>query len=226
MKRIGILCASDTELNPFFKYIQPSRITKKAMLEFHSGRISGIEIVAVYSGVCKVNAAVAAQLLIDIFNVDGIINAGTAGGMHESICLFDTVISERTLYHDVAEDILTEFHPWLEHNSFQADKELYLAAQRYAQQSNYPVIFGTMVTGEQFIVDEKREEINQKYAPLSVDMETASVAHVCYVNKLPFLSVRTMTDTATHRGIENFEQNCEFASERSAEITVGLLKQL
>lgn len=56
MKRIGILCASDTELNPFFKYIQPSRITKKAMLEFHSGRISGIEIVAVYSGVCKVNA--------------------------------------------------------------------------------------------------------------------------------------------------------------------------
>lgn len=60
--------------------------------------------------------------------------------------------------------------------------------------------------------------------PLSVDMETASIAHVCYVNNLSFLSVRTITDTALHKGIEN--QNCETASAKSAEIVLGILDQM
>ena len=83
-----------------------------------------------------------------------------------------------------------------------------------------------MVTGEQFVEDEKRAAIHQKYAPLSVDMETVSVAHVCYVNSIPFLSVRTITDTATHKGVEHFEQNCKLASERAAKIVIGILQQL
>ena len=49
-----------------------------------------------------------------------------------------------------------------------------------------PVRFGKMVTGEQFIEDDNREAINDVYSPLSVDMETASIAHVCHVNKIPF----------------------------------------
>ena len=65
MKRIGILCASNTKLAPFLPHIPDAHITKKAMLEFHGGQIGETEIVAVYSGVCKVNAAIAAQLLID-----------------------------------------------------------------------------------------------------------------------------------------------------------------
>lgn len=109
------------------------------------------------------------------------------------------------MYHDVAEGVLTKFHPWLKNNY---------------------IHFGTMVTGEQFIVDEQRDSINQRYAPLCVDMETASVAHVCHVNKVPFLSVRTITDTAEHKGEENFAQNCKTASLHSAEIVMGILEQL
>ena len=109
------------------------------------------------------------------------------------------------MYHDVAEGVLTNFHLWLENNY---------------------IYFGTMVTWEQFIVDEQRDSINQRYAPLCVDMETASVAHVCHVNKVPFLSVRTITDTAEHKGEENFAQNCKTASLHSAEIVMGILEQL
>lgn len=226
MKRVGILCASDTELNPFFSYMQTSETIDKSMLKFYSGRISDMDVIAAYSGVCKVNAAIAAQVLIDIFGVDGIINSGTAGGMKETVCLFDTVIAERMFYHDVAEDILTEFHPWLKENFFRADRDFLDAAKRYSEHSNFPILFGTTVTGEQFIEDERRAEINQKYTPLSVDMETAGIAHVCYVNGVPFLSVRTVTDTAEYKGVENFERNCKFASERSAEIVIGILNQL
>lgn len=226
MRHIGILCASDTELAPFLEHIQAPHITKKAMLTFYAGTIHHVNVTAVYSGVCKVNAAIAAQLLIDIFRADLIINAGTAGGMREGVRLFDTVISERVVYHDVAGDILTDFHPWLESNYFAADQELCAIAREYSRTSGRRILFGTMVTGEQFIEDEKREEINQKFDPLSTDMETAAVAHVCHVNQIPFLAVRTITDTVTHQGMETFDQNCEAASEISAEIVLGILGQL
>ena len=226
MKQIGILCAGDTELAPFLEHMKGQQITEKAMLKFHTGTINHVNVSAVYSGVCKVNAAIAAQLLIDMFHVDLIINAGTAGGMKEGVQLFDTVISERVIYHDVADDILTDFHPWLKSNYFPADQELCAIARAYSRRSKHPVLFGTMVTGEQFIEDEKREEINRKFDPLSTDMETAGVAHVCYVNRIPFLAVRTITDTVTHQGIETFDQNCEAASEISAEIVLGILGQL
>lgn len=226
MNRIGILCASDTELAPFFEYMKVFETTEKAMLKFYMGTIGQADVVAVYSGVCKVNASIAAQVLIDYFHVGCIINAGTAGGMDPSVELFDTVISERMIYHDVAEDILTDFHPWLASNDFHADPGLLSFAKDYSLNAAFPVLFGTMVTGEQFIEDDKRAEINAKYAPLSVDMETTAIAHVCYVNKIPFLSVRTITDTAAHKGIENFDQNCEAASVRSAAIVVGILGRM
>lgn len=226
MKRIGILCASDTELAPFFEYMKVLNTTEKAMLKFYAGTIGQADIVAVYSGVCKVNASIAAQILIDQFHVSCIINAGTAGGMDPNVELFDTVISERMIYHDVAEDILTDFHPWLASNDFQADPELLSLAKDYCLNAAFPVLFGTMVTGEQFIVDDKRAEINAKYVPLSVDMETTGIAHVCYVNQIPFLSVRTITDTAAHKGADNFDKNCEAASKRSAAIVVGILGRM
>ena len=119
------------------------------------------DVVAVYSGVCKVNAAVAAQILIDAFHTDVIINAGTAGGIDERVQLFDTIIGDRMIYHDVADDILTEFHPWLMENAFHADPALYTAARKYAGSLPCPVLFGTMVTGEQFIEDEKRAEMRR-----------------------------------------------------------------
>lgn len=94
------------------------------MLKFHEGQIKGIDIVALFSGVCKVNAAVTTQILIDTYGVNVIINAGTAGGMNNNLEIFDSVISTEVAYHDVAPNILTEFHPWLESVYFKADPKL------------------------------------------------------------------------------------------------------
>lgn len=82
--KIGILCAGDDELAPFLPLIKGCCVTEKAMLKFYTGRINGIDVAALFSGVCKVNAAIASQLLIDLFGVDAIINAGTAGGMRRT----------------------------------------------------------------------------------------------------------------------------------------------
>lgn len=226
--RVGIICAGDREVAPFLPIICECKITEKAMLKFYEGTISDVEVVVLFSGVCKVNAAIATQILIDTYHVNTIINVGTAGGMNSDLEIFDSVISTEVAYHDVAPNILTEFHPWLETVYFKADQELLNLTRKAVSKIAIEgkVYWGRMVTGEAFIADEGRQIINEQFAPLTVDMETASIAHVCYVNNIPFISIRNITDTATHSGTGHFEENCKKASTIAKDITVALLAEL
>ena len=160
--------------------------------------------------------------------MDIIINSGTAGGIQLDLERFDTVISTEVCYHDVAPDILTEFHPWMKSVFFAADPKLIRLSKAAvaAIQPAGKVFWGRMATGESFITDEGRQTIWDKFAPLTVDMETAGIAHVCYVYGIPFISIRSVTDTAKHSGIENFDQNCAKASAIAKDITVALLAEI
>ena len=226
--KVGIICAGDEEFAPFLPLIKNCKITQRAMLKFYNGQINGTEVVALFSGVCKVNAAIASQLLIDVFGVTIIINSGTAGGMAPDLEIFDTVISTEVCYHDVAPDILTEFHPWMKSVFFTADRNL-IELSKAAVNRIKPagrVIWGRMATGESFIADEGRQKIINEFAPLTADMETAGIAHVCYVNRVPFIAIRCVTDTAAHSGVDKFEENCTKASMIAASITVALLNEI
>ncbi|WP_455683015.1 5'-methylthioadenosine/S-adenosylhomocysteine nucleosidase [Thomasclavelia sp.] len=226
--KVGIICAGDEEFMPFLPLIRDCKIKERAMLKFYEGKINSIEVIALFSGVCKVNAAIASQLLIDIYDIDIIINSGTAGGMNPDLEIFDTVISTEICYHDVASDILTEFHPWMKSIFFEADQELIELSKLAVNKIKLAgkVIWGRMVTGESFITNEERQKIYDEFVPLTVDMETASIAHVCYVNSIPFISIRCITDTVTHSGIDNFEKNCIKASIIAKNITVALLNEI
>ena len=83
--KIGIICAGERELDPFLDVLKKDRKISKSMLVFHEGEIDQVRVVLVESGICKVNAAIASQILIDTFHVDLIINAGTAGAMDQSL---------------------------------------------------------------------------------------------------------------------------------------------
>ncbi len=215
-RKVGIICAADVELAPFLPRIENAVINEIAMMKFYEGTLCGVTVAAVECGVCRVNAAAAAQIMIDKLGVDAIINAGTAGGMDRSVALFDTVVSARCAYHDVDGHFLKDYHPCMTSDFFESDRGLLGAAERTAEKNaEFSVRFGTTVTGEQFIEDEYRDEINAKFKPLSVDMETAGIAHVCYINGIPFIAVRTVTDTAEHSGIVNFRANCVRAGEIS-----------
>ena len=226
--KVGIICAGDTELAPFLPIIKDCKTSEKAMLKIFEGKIENVDVVTLFSGVCKVNAAIATQILIDTYHVNMIINAGTAGGMDPKLDIFDTVISTEVAYHDVHEEILTEFHPWMDSVFFKADEELLKLSEKAVakMKTDYKILWGRMVTGEAFITDEGRDEINSQFGPLTVDMETGSIAHVCYVNRIPFIAIRSITDTPSHSGSEYFEENCEKASVIAKDITVALLEEL
>lgn len=226
--KVGIICAGDREFEPYLSIIENPQITKKAMLIFYEGTIQDVNVVALYCGVCKVNAAIATQILIDTYGVNLVINTGAAGGINPELELLDTVICTEVAYHDVSSDILTEFHPWMETVYFNTDKKLLDLSKKVISNLNMndKVYWGRMVTGETFIEDDGRQKIIDEFAPLSVDMETASIAHVCYVNNIPFISIRSITDTASHSGSDNFEKNCAEASVITKNIAVELLKEI
>ncbi len=198
------------------------------MLKFHSGEYENIDVVALYCGVCKVNAAIAAQILIDKFDVTHIIVIGVAGGIDSRLNIGDTVISTKIAYHDVDECILTEYHPWMENIYFESNKTLVEICKKIVKENKFKqrIFFGKIVTGEAFINDSGRTEIIKKYNPLCVDMETASIAHVCYANKIPCVAIRSITDTENESGIETFENNCVLAANNSIEIVEKLLKSI
>ena len=172
------------------------------------------------------------------YQAGAVLNVGTAGALAPGLSVFDTVIATEAGYHDVSPEILTEFHPWLPAPVFPSDARLLALARQAAARGEHPVVFGRMVTGETFLADEgRREAIRAAWHPLSVDylgdaialvaavdMETAAVAHVCYVNQVPFLAVRTLTDTADQRGAACFEQNCDKAAWIAKEVTRTLLE--
>ena len=224
--KIGILCAGDREIVPFVPMIRDVRISEKAMLKIYEGKMEGVEVAALFSGVCRVNAAIAAQILIDGCDCDAIINAGTAGGMAPEVGLLDVIVGAEAVYHDVDVDVLAEFCPEEERRVFRTDGKLLSWAHGAAEEFEHPIHFGCMATGEKFITDEGRDEINAVFSPLSVDMETAAVAQVCRRNGIPFIAVRTITDTADHSGNEAFFENLDKAARISAEFVRRMIHEI
>lgn len=224
--KIGILCAGDREIQPFIPMIEDMHISEKAMLKIYEGRIEGVEVAALFSGVCRVNAAMAAQILIDSFGCDALINAGTAGGMAAEVGLLDVVVGAESVYHDVEVDVLAEFCSMEKLRVFRADGKMLSIARRAAAGFARPVHFGRMATGEKFIADDGRDGINTSLAPLSVDMETAAVAQVCARCVVPFIAARAITDTAEHSGDGAFWENLEKASKISSEFVRQMLKEM
>lgn len=218
--KIGILCAGDGEVAPVLSRMTDIQPKDRIKLRFYEGKLAGHDVVTLFSGVCKVNAAIATQVLIDDFGCEAVINCGTCGGIDESVDLFHTVIATESFYHDVNEDNFSDFHPWLPEPAFPSDEGLIRAARAVERSGEAENLhFGLIVSGERFIVHSERQEIIDKFHPLAVDMETAAAAHTCYVNDIPFLAVRTVTDTGKRAGLDEFEANCDRASDIAAEVT-------
>ncbi|MEG0230149.1 MAG: 5'-methylthioadenosine/S-adenosylhomocysteine nucleosidase, partial [Oscillospiraceae bacterium] len=206
----------------FIEKLENKTVKKIGLFTFYKGNFANKEIVAVISGVCKVNAAAYTQILISEFHCDKIIVSGVAGAIDNNLNIGDVVIAQKVCYHDVADNILTNDPPYLKDNYFHVDNEM---LETFKNKINFKrkekIVFGDVVTGEQFIDQDGREFIKTKFSPLAVDMETGAIAHVCFLNEIPFFAIRSITDTENESGVGTFEANFEMASE----IEICLLKE-
>lgn len=199
---IGIIGAMEEEVLALKQDMETEEKLEIAGMVFHKGSLCGKDVIVVRSGIGKVNAGICAQILVDRFQVDMIINTGIAGSLDARIEIGDMVISTDALHHDMD---ATGFGyepgqiPRMDTFSFPADEKLVALAKTVNEEANPDIhtFAGRIVSGDQFISgQEVKEKITKAFQPLCTEMEGAAIAQAAYLNKISYVIIRAISDKA------------------------------
>ena len=199
---IGIIGAMDEEVAQIVEVMTIEKEETKAQMNFKQGKLNGKDVVVVRSGIGKVNAAVCTQILADDFKVDYVINTGIAGSLKAEIDIADVVISSDVLHHDMD---ATGFGyalgqiPRMDTLSLKADERLIELAKESCAKAvpGIGVHVGRVVSGDQFISDkEVKQKISDNFDGFCTEMEGAAIAQASYLNGIPFVILRAISDKA------------------------------
>lgn len=229
MKTVGIIGAMDEEVAVLKEAMEVDRIEEQASLAFYIGKLYGQEAVVVRCGIGKVNAAICTQIMVDKYDVDMVINTGVAGALSHKLNIGDIVISKDALQHDMD---ATGFGyklgeiPRMDVSCFVADEHLVALAKKAGDAiDNGPGIFvERVVTGDQFISDSAvKERLITNFNGFCTEMEGASIAQVCYLNQMPFVVIRSISDKADQSAEMNYAEFVEVAVHNSTKMIEGIL---
>lgn len=232
MNRIGIIGAMEEEVAQLKEHMQVEEIFTKASMDFYRGTLNGKDVVVVRSGIGKVNAGICTQILADVFQVDAIINTGIAGSLQAEINIGDLVISSDALQHDMD---AREFGyargqiPRMDTLSFPADEKLIKAAEASCRKVNPEIstFVGRVVTGDQFIASRAvKDEIKSWSEGLCTEMEGAAIAQVAYLNEIPFVILRAISDKADDSATMDYPTFERQAIANSVRLVLDLMTQI
>lgn len=216
MKYIGIIFAMDEELDKFLKLINIEKEYNVFDLTFHEGKLNdNIYCILVKSGVGKVNAARCCQILIDNTKVDYIFNVGVAGGVSKNLKVGDIVIGEKLVQHDFDITAFNHEKGYIPNVGTYVESDQHLI--EIAKECIEGATSGTIASGDIFCTElSMGEKINKKFDALCVEMEGASIAQVCYLSNVPFLVLRSISDTPNNDNVITYEEFLESSSEKIA----------
>ena len=228
---LGIIGAMEIEVNRIKEQMEDVSVTDKAGMSFFEGKWNGNDVVVVRSGIGKVNAAVCAQILADTFHADAIINTGIAGSLKNEINIGDIVLSTDAIQHDMdaqgfgyAPGVI----PQTEVSDFQADEKLIELAKKCCAEvcPDIQVFTGRVVSGDQFISDKKKKEwLSSQFEGLCAEMEGAAIAQASYLNHVPFLIIRAISDKADDSATMDYPEFEAMAAENSVKLLADIVRQ-
>ena len=202
MNKIGIIGAMELEVEQLKSEMNIENTSTKAGIDFYEGTLNGTNLVIARSGVGKTNAALCAQIMIDMYNVTHIINTGVAGSLNIKLDIGDILVSDDALHHDMDATIFGYKPgevPQLGMREFKADETLKKLAVEACTEVNKDihVLTGRVVSGDQFISSKDvKERLISEYNGDCAEMEGASIAHVATLNNIPFVIIRAISDKA------------------------------
>ena len=229
---LGIIGAMDEEVAMIKAQLTDVQVETRAAMDFYKGKLEGKEVVVVRSGIGKVNAAMCTQILADIYGVTGVVNTGIAGSLKAEIDIGDIVLSSDAVQHDMD---ATGFGykkgqiPQMDEFSFPADENLRKLAAKVCQEVNpeISVFEGRICSGDQFISDKGvKDAIISEFGGFAVEMEGAAIGQVAYLNHIPFLVVRAISDKADGSANMDYAEFEMAAIEHSVKLTVRMIQEL
>ena len=202
IRKIGIIGAMEEEVEALRARLENPQKLTRASMDFYSGILEEHEAVIVRSGIGKVNAGICTQILADVFQVDAVINTGIAGSLAARINIGDIVISTDTVQHDMD---ATGFGyepgviPRMETSYFKADEKLVEAAVAACREAvpEVNVFTGRIVSGDQFVSDRgTKDRLSKQFGGMCTEMEGAAIAQAAWLNGIPFVIIRAISDKA------------------------------
>ncbi len=196
MSKIGIIYAIKEELDASLEYFDKENEYKLFDLTFYECKYKEKECVLVQCGIGKVNAARCTQILIDNIEVDYIINVGVAGGVSKDVKICDVVIGNKLIQHDF------DLRPFNYERGYIPNVGQFINCDEYLIRNAEKIKIdakthvGVIASGDIFVTEELMgKKINDKFNALCVEMEGASIAQICYLSNIPFLVIRSISDS-------------------------------
>jgi adenosylhomocysteine nucleosidase len=225
---VGIIGAMAPEMALLGAALRNPEERVAAGMTFRTGTLEGKDVVLLQCGIGKVNAAVGAALLIELFHPKAVLNTGSAGGLLPNQTFGDTVVSTAVVHHDVD---VTAFGyapgqiPGLP-AAFPSDPALVALADRCL--AGLPHTTGVIGSGDVFVHDSLVvARILSRFPDLcAVEMEAAAIAQACHLSGVPFVVVRALSDIAGKESPVAFAEFLALASQNSSRLVLNMLKNL
>jgi adenosylhomocysteine nucleosidase len=248
IRKIGILGAMPEEINGIILLLKNKQEIVKGMRTYYLGTINGVEVVVVFSRWGKVASATTVTHLIVEFGITQLYFTGVAGSVSLDLAIGDIVVASSLVQHDMdARPIMkqfeipllgkTELYPpkelleksFFEIKKLENSKELLrlisIEQQEVFSISNPKVFLGKIASGDKFFANSNEKESLLKVLPdvLCVEMEGAAVAQVCFEYNIPFVIIRTISDTANESSAIDFN---EFVNQVASKFGVAIIQAL
>ena len=229
-KTLGIVVAMSEEYKYYEEILTQNQYNKpeiihRAHFEFHiyhrKEKTSLDKIVIVKSQIGKANAAIATTLLIQLFNPYIVLNTGAVGAIEKDLEIGDLLIGENYKYCDVDVTVLGYKRGQIPEMPVQYFGDATLL--KYCKEVGFDVRYGTVGTTDSFISDKTWVKEHQVSC---VDMESTSIAQVCYRFNIPFLAIKAISDQADGKAPENFTEFVEEAGKKTAQFVTKLIQRI
>ncbi|SFU27151.1 5'-methylthioadenosine/S-adenosylhomocysteine nucleosidase [Xenorhabdus koppenhoeferi] len=228
--KVGVIGAMEQEVTLLRDQIEGLQILSRGGCEIYTGKLNGVDIALLKSGIGKVSAALGTTLLIEHCQPDIVINTGSAGGLDPKLKVGDIVVSEEVRYHDAdltafgyESGQMAQCPP-----AFIADKQLITLAEKCIQSLELNAIRGLVCSGDAFINgSESLARIRETFPKVAaVEMEAAAIGHVCHQYKVPFVVVRAISDIADQESHISFDEFLVVAARESTRMVNAMLSEL
>ena len=231
MTKLGIIGAMEIEVAILKSKLENAKVTKVGPMEFYEGKLAGCDVVVVMCGVGKVHAAICTQTLCCMFGVTHIVNTGVAGSLDAGLDICDVLVSTDAVQHDMDVHHLgydVGRVPGLDVTAFAADERLRtLAFEESERIRPGHTKLGRVATGDQFVCsDGQKTKIIADTGAKCTEMEGAAIAQAAYVNHVPFVILRAISDKADGSAELDYPTFEKLAAANCAAVTEALAKRL
>ena len=220
---IGVIGAMQIEIDNLKKTLENPSYESISGVEFVKGTIGGTEVVAAVSGVGKVFAAICTEAMILTYHVDMVINIGVAGTLCKELGVMGIAVADMVVQHDMNTSALGDpigLLSGINEIYLPCDKKMMATLKECLDEKERKYRVGDMFMHDKH----QKDKLHERFNAIAAEMEGGSIGHVCYVNKVPFAILRTISDG--EGGAMDYATFAEKAAQIGIEIVVDFIKKI